>query len=168
MAARKPLNDPPAIPKAKIARKTLGNKKDMTPEFEKVVAAATAVAQILVKKPVKPGPDPVDRPMIDPHGYGKPQFAFTSGLGGMTHINKGKSPIEEKMVKVFYREKWDKENDARVRIYYAGKLLIGSATLTPLLISSRFLHQLAGDSHQRHADEKALHKHIGELLEAQP
>lgn len=98
----------------------------------------------------KPVADPAQRPQYHLDGYGAPVRVFVLG--------------QRDKVFVYYREK-EKDGGGQVRVYYAGAVLLGSVTITPLLVTSHFHHNLGQLQHRRHQTIEDVHDELRKLLQ---
>lgn len=113
-----------------------------------------AVSPVMKPRPLERviASDPACRPRYDLDGYSAPKLIFRTGA----------VPVSARIKKFVD----DELNESRV--YYAGQVLLGSASIGPLQVVGRFNHNLAGMENMRFKDTKELHNKIREMLQAEP
>lgn len=100
-------------------------------------------------RPGKPVPDPAARPQFHLDGYGEPVLAF----------RLGKTPV-------FFRER--QSEDVAVRVYYAGAVLLGSASSSPTMVTSNFHHNVGAEKQEhRFSSFDDVHVHLQRLLQTE-
>lgn len=108
-------------------------------------------------RPTKAVPDPAQRPQFSMDGYGPPELAFRIGL-------KTKSGSAGDSVPIHFREK-QHDKDSKVRVYYAGAVLLGSVSFAPSSIVAHFQHNLGAEQFTKCDSVEALHDHLRKLLQ---
>lgn len=101
---------------------------------------------------VVPARDPAKRSRFMLDGYGQPKKAFSIG-------------DKKQSVTIYFRvRQTESEAKEEVRVYYAGKILLGSACLTPMLITGSFDHNMEAEPVQKYKSEAELHDALRLLL----
>lgn len=96
-------------------------------------------------------PDPIELPKVDPHGYGEPEL-LAAATG----------------VLMSFRSKLYGDG-SEVRLYYAGALLLGAASILPIsVVAATFRHNLFGADHLEFDTVEDFHRTLYAMVQQDP